>query len=101
MAADWKDWRPIVVNGERFRWQDDRCGSVLVRPETNPVRLLVVSPARNETPGLMRVWIEMAIANGWLTDIPQMQLLGVDGSRCPPEAVPFIPPTDSAETGTA
>jgi hypothetical protein len=89
MAADWRGWRLIVVNGEQFRWQENAWDGVRVRPEVDPGRLLLVPQGRHAVPSLVAEWIEAAIARGWLTDIPRMQLLGVDGSRIPLEAVPL------------
>jgi hypothetical protein len=89
MAADWRHWRLIVVNGERYRWQEIEWEGVRVRPEVEPRRMLIVPEARHSVPSLVATWIEAALVRGWLTDIPMMQLRGVDGSRVPLEAVPL------------
>jgi hypothetical protein len=106
MAADWKNWRSIVVGGQRFRWQPTLLVAwdahypdpippdyVRVRSESNPNHFLHVTCGVSEigvvTPGIVRAWIEAALSRGWPERVPQMQLIGVDGSRCPLVALPF------------
>lgn len=105
MAADWRGWRLIVVNNQRFRWRaviDPWIEEeVRVRCEETPSRLLIVHDASFAVPSLVRVWIEAALARGWLASIPQMELIGVDGSRCPLVAMPFGRAADSAGVGNA
>ena len=76
MAADWRGWRLIVVNGERFRWQFDsifyESFTVRVRPEAKPSCLLVGTNAGQ--PSAVRAMIETAIARGWPNDVPNLEL---------------------------
>jgi hypothetical protein len=99
VARSWRGYRPIVVEGQRFRWA---CSSndplerfsvgyakrgeswppdlLTVRPEDGPNRLLTVSwPACRGPvvkPGLVRACIEKALSRGWLAEHPVIELSG-------------------------
>lgn len=85
MAADWRDWRRIVVDGEPFSWQS-YWTDTRVRSETNPKHLLIVRDQPFAQPPLVAAWIAVALARGWCAEVPQMELIGADGSRVPLEA---------------
>ncbi|HEX4608765.1 MAG TPA: hypothetical protein VH092_11230 [Urbifossiella sp.] len=99
MAASWRGYRPIVVDGRRFRWacafnHPAERGSVgyathgvswppdtlTVRPEDGPHRPLTVTwPACTGplvTPRLVRACLEEAIRRGWPNGVSQLELLG-------------------------
>jgi hypothetical protein len=99
MASDWRGYRAIVVNNQRFRW---RCAFhypsevlsvgyarrgqswppdvLIVRPEDRPHRVLRVEwPACHGplvTPALVRVCIEEGLRRGWLAEVPVLRLAG-------------------------
>lgn len=103
MAASWRGYRAIVVDGRRFRWACDfhllgERGSVgyatggaswspdalIVRPEDGPHRQLAVTwPACTGplvTPGLVRACLEEALRRGWPDGLSQLDILGADVS---------------------
>lgn len=85
MAADWRDWRRIVVGGVPFRWQTDE-NDTRVRSEVAPAHLLVVRNQPFAQSALVAAWIAVALARGWCAEVPRMELIGTDGSRVPLEA---------------
>lgn len=101
MATGKKRTRPLALDGRRFRWRcefndpleafsvgyAERGGAwppdtLVVRPEDGPHRLLTVTwPACKGpvvTPGLVRACIEEALRRGWLTEVPDMELMSTD-----------------------
>jgi hypothetical protein len=85
VAADWRDWRRIVVGGEPFRWQS-YWTDTRIRSEVNPKHLLIVRDQPFAQPPLVAAWIAVALARGWCAGVPRMELIGADGSRVPLEA---------------
>ncbi len=104
MAADWRGWRLIVVNGERFRWRktfETYTDIVRVRTESNPVRLLTVWHGYAiAVPGTVRVWIETATARGWPHHVPNLEMGESVGSDCALTTAPVGPQRDP-ERGTS
>jgi hypothetical protein len=72
--VDWRGWRLIVVNGQRFRWQEIAWAGVRVRSEDVPARVLVVPEARHAVPGLVAAWIEVALGQGWPEEVANLEL---------------------------
>jgi hypothetical protein len=79
MAADWRGWRLIVVNGKRFRWRKTWEGDARVRPESRPGRLLIIRGGfADAVPGVVRQWIEVTDALGWPAAVPELELRVAD-----------------------
>ena len=101
MAGMWHEWRLLVADGQRFRWQ---CSFnhplemlsvgfaerghlwspdlLLVRPEDRSSRRLTVSwpPCKGPVvkPGLVRACIDEARRRGWLGESPIMEIEGLE-----------------------
>jgi hypothetical protein len=99
MARKWKGYRPLVLNGRRFRWVCRfhypievlsvgfaTSGStwppdtVVVRPEDHPQSVLSVTwpPCSGPIvkPGFVRVCVEEAFRRGWLSEHMSLTLPG-------------------------
>jgi hypothetical protein len=84
MAADWRGWRLIVVNDERFRWQKQWCGDVRIRHQLRPWRLLIIRDGfADAVPGVVSSWIESARSRGWPYDVPNLEFSAADFGRLP------------------
>ena len=99
MAGQWRDYRLIVVEEQRFRWKCDfhdpsvlgstsyaKHGStwapdtLTVRVEDQPNQVLSVTwPACHGPivlPAFVRACIEQALRDGWLRERPALELVG-------------------------
>lgn len=73
MAGQWRNYRPIVIDGVRYRWQCDHdcshLGGFIVRPEEDPQMLLDVEWSHALIkPALVRLCIELALEQGWMSE---------------------------------
>ncbi len=79
MASDWRGWRRIGVNEQRFRWAivanpDYMTNRLVVRVEDRPsLRLNVRRPPVGE-PNFVRACIEEAQRRGWPESCAKMHL---------------------------
>jgi hypothetical protein len=101
MPKNWKGYRPLVINGQRFRWMCRfhypievlsasyakggstwRPDTLIVRPEDGPQRCLSVTwPAccgPLVKPHFVRTCIEEALRRGWLGEQAVLDLTGDD-----------------------
>jgi hypothetical protein len=81
MASDWRGWRLIVVNGERFRWRKSWDGDARVRPESRPERMLFIRGGYpTAVPHRVRMWIEAANTCGWPQSVPNLELSATENA---------------------
>jgi hypothetical protein len=101
MAIGKRGTRPLSLDGREFRWRCDFSApyemassgyasegaswppdTLVVRPVDGPHRRLTVTWLACKgplvTPGLVRACVEEALRRGWLMELPNLDLVGVD-----------------------